>query len=151
LPGLIVIPVRLLYQLPAVLLLSAGVAVAWVGSAYRIGSLTAMGPGFMPVALGACLALFALALFWLERPQAPDAEHPFWRPVLCVGTGMVAWALVVDSMGFMPAGLLQLLLSSLALPGQQWRRVAFGSLLLTLAAYVLFVQLLGMPLVAFGS
>lgn len=110
-----------------------------------------MGPGFMPVTLGCCLALFALALFWLERPHPQDAEHPLLRPVLCVGAGMVAWPLVVDGVGFIPAGLLQLLLSSLALPDQQWRRVAFGSLLLTLAAYVLFVKLLGMPLAAFGS
>jgi hypothetical protein len=146
-----VIPARLLHHLPAVLLLLAGIAIAWTGSSYRVGALTAMGPGFMPVALGCCLALLAVALFWLERPHEQDVEHPLLRPVLCVGTGMVAWALVVDSVGFIPAGLLQLLLSSLALPGQQWRRVVFGSLLLTLAAYVLFVKLLGMPLAAFGS
>lgn len=117
-----------------------------------MGSLTAMGPGFLPLVLGLCLALLAVLLFWLERPadQARAQVLPL-RPVLCIGAGMVAWALVVDSAGFIPAGLLQLLLSSLALPQPNWRRLVFGALLATLIAYGLFVQLLGMPLAAFGS
>jgi len=111
-----------------------------------------MGPGFLPVTLGLCLALFALLLFWLEQPAEPGlAPALTLRPVLCVGAGMVLWALVIDTAGFIPAGLLQLLLSALALPQPHWRNLLFGAAVLTLGAYGLFVLLLGMPLAAFGN
>jgi uncharacterized membrane-anchored protein len=111
-----------------------------------------MGPGFLPLALGMCLALFALVLFWLDKPaEVAAAPSLTLRPVLCVGAGMVLWALVIDTAGFIPAGLLQLLLSALALPQPHWRNMLFGAVVLTLAAYGLFVQLLGMPLAAFGT
>lgn len=142
---------RFLQLLPAVLLFLAGLGMAWQGSSYRVGSLTAMGPGFMPVALGLCLALFALLLCRLDRQPVAAGDSKLLRPVSCIVVGMVVWALLVDRVGFMAAGLAQVLLSSLALPIHQWQRLLIGSVLLVLASYLLFVQLLGLPLAAFGS
>jgi hypothetical protein len=141
---------KILSLLPAFALLCAGLGFAWIGSGYDIGTLTAMGPGFLPVALGSCLALIAAVLLWLEKPSAFALQLPL-RPVLCVSIGLLAWVLLAERVGFVGAGLVQVVFSALALPGQKWRTVAILAVVLIGAAYVLFVALLGMPLPAFGS
>jgi hypothetical protein len=143
---------KILQFLPAVLLAVTGLGVAGLGSSYRVGSLTAMGPGFMPVALGVCLVLLALALFASARGIAAEPEPGFpLRPVLWVGGGILAWAMLIDGLGFVPASIVQLLFSSFALPQEGWRSVLILVLGMTLASYILFVTLLGVPVPAFGS
>jgi hypothetical protein len=141
---------KILSLLPPFALLCIGLGSAWTGSGYDVGTLTAMGPGFLPVALGLCLAALAILLLWQEKPA--DVALPLaMRPVLCVSAGIVAWVVLADHLGFFPAALAQLLLSSLALPQQSWRTVGVVAVLLSIGAYVLFVSFLGMPLPAFGS
>ncbi|MEY4640461.1 MAG: hypothetical protein RLZZ227_455 [Pseudomonadota bacterium] len=141
---------KILSLLPPFALLCIGLGSAWVGSSYDIGTLTAMGPGFLPVALGLCLAALAGLLLWQEKPA--DVEFPIaLRPVLFVSAGIIAWVLLADSLGFFPAAIAQLLLSAFALPNQNWRTLGFVTVLMSIGAYLLFVKLLGMPLPAFGS
>ena len=129
-----------------------GLGVAALGSSYQIGSLRAMGPGFMPVALGVCLVLLALGMFVGELRVHPEHELAFpLRPVLWVGGGILAWALLIDVVGFFPASAVQLLFSSFALQQQGWRSIALLVLGMTLGSYIVFVTLLGVPVPAFGS
>lgn len=141
---------RIFSLLPPFALLCIGLGSAWIGSGYDIGTLTAMGPGFLPVALGLCLAALAAVLLWLERPSELELKLPL-RPVLCISAGIVAWVLLAERVGFFPAGLAQVLLSSLALPRQNWIVIGVISAVLTALAYALFVVLLGLPLPAFGN
>ena len=141
---------KILSLLPPFALLCIGLGSAWIGSGYDIGTLTAMGPGFLPVALGLCLAFLAALLLWLERPVDVTLPLPL-RPIICVSAGIVAWVLLADSAGFFAAGIAQVLLSSLALPGQKWLTVGIIALVLNVAAYALFVGVLGLPLPAFGN
>ncbi len=136
--------------LPPFVLLCVGLGFAWVGSGYDVGTLTAMGPGFMPVALGLCLAFLAALLLWLEQPAELAMKLPL-RPILCVSAGIVAWVLLAERAGFFAAGLLQVALSALALPGQKPLTVAIVAVVLNVAAYALFVLLLGLPLPAIGN
>jgi hypothetical protein len=136
--------------LPPFALLCVGLGSAWVGSGYDVGTLTAMGPGFLPVALGFCLAALAALLLWLEKPAELTWKLQL-RPVLCVSAGIVAWVLLADRLGFFPAGLAQVLLSSLALPKQRWITIGIIAVALNFAAYFLFVVVLGLPLPAFGN
>ncbi|MDY6984118.1 MAG: tripartite tricarboxylate transporter TctB family protein, partial [Pseudomonadota bacterium] len=131
-------------------LLCVGLGSAWLGSSYDVGTLTAMGPGFLPVALGLCLALLAALLLWLEKPADVTLPLPP-RPIACVSAGIIAWVLLADTAGFFAAGLAQVLLSSLALPGQKWTTVVVIAIVLNIAAYALFVVILGLPLPAFGN
>ncbi len=139
---------KLTSLLPPFALLCTGLGSAWVGSGYDIGTLTVMGPGFLPVALGMCLSLLAVLLLWLEKPAELALLLPL-RPVVCVSAGILAWVLLADRFGFFPAGLAQVLLSSLALPQQKWLTVGIIALVLNIAAYGLFVGVLGLPLPAF--
>jgi hypothetical protein len=141
---------KLTSLLPPFALLCIGLGTAWMGSGYDVGTLTAMGPGFLPVALGLCLAALAALLLWLEKPAGLVLPLPL-RPVLCVSAGLVAWVLLADRLGFFAAGLAQVLLSSLALPNQKWVMVGIIAVALNIAAYLLFVGVLGLPLPAFGS
>lgn len=144
--------IKVLQLLPAIFLGLTGLGVALLGSSYKVGSLTAMGPGFMPVALGCCLILLAAGLLAgeLRHPSLTDPGFPL-RPVMWVGGGILAWAMLIDVLGFFPACVVQLLLSSFALPQQGWRSIAMLVLGMTLASYVVFVMLLGIPVPAFGS
>lgn len=141
---------KLLSLLPPFTLLCIGLGSAWVGSSYDVGTLTAMGPGFLPMALGLCLAFLAALLLWLEKPADIIMPLPL-RPIACVSAGIIAWVLLADTAGFFPAGLVQVLLSSLGLPGQKWKTVAIVAVVLNVAAYFLFVVMLGLPLPAFGN
>jgi hypothetical protein len=136
--------------LPPFALLCVGLGSAWIGSGYEIGTLTAMGPGFLPVAFGLCLAFLAALLLWLERPADSDMKLPL-RPIICVSLGIVAWVLLADRAGFFAAGLAQVALSSLALPGQKGLTIAIIAVVLNIAAFALFVLVLGLPLSAFGN
>jgi putative tricarboxylic transport membrane protein len=141
---------KILSLLPPFALLCIGLGSAWVGSGYDVGTLTAMGPGFLPVVLGLCLAFLAGLLLWLEKP-AELASKLLLRPVVCVSIGLVAWVFLADRAGFFAAGLAQVALSSLALPGQKWLTVGIVAVVLNIAAYALFVLVLGLPLPAFGN
>lgn len=142
---------KILQLLPAVVLALTGFSVVALGSSYQIGSLISMGPGFLPVALGICLVLLAIILFGAELRVAPEKELGFpLRPVLWVGGGILAWAVLIDVLGFFPASIVQLLFSSFALQQQGWRAVILLALGMTLASYVVFVTLLGVPVPAFG-
>jgi hypothetical protein len=141
---------KILSLLPPFALLCLGLGSAWVGSGYDIGTLTAMGPGFLPVALGLCLAFLAALLLWLEKPADVELKVPL-RPVVCVSVGIIAWVFLAERAGFFAAGVAQVALSSLALPGQKWLTVGVIAVVLNIAAYGLFVLVLGLPLPAFGN
>jgi hypothetical protein len=140
---------KLLGYLPILLLALVGAAVVWIGSGYRTGTLTAMGPGFMPVLLGAALLLASLLLWWRAAPQNIGALP--WRPLVCVTAGMLAWVLLADRVGFFAAALVQILLSSFAVPQRERRQELGVAVLLSIGAYFLFVRVLGLPLPAFGG
>lgn len=154
-------PKTLLTLLPAVLLAGLSIGVIIGGLEFDAGTLTRMGPGFMPVLLGVLLLALALALGvgeWRARLRANAETHEVpagagrihLRPILCASLSMVLWALTVERLGFIPAALLQLLLARAALPETDWKRAGLGTAVVSALAFVLFVMLLGLPLPAVG-
>lgn len=136
-------------RLPTLLLAVLGVFLIVMGRGYQVGSLTAMGPGFLPVLLG--VVLLALAVLLLLREAALPLLPPPLRPLVCVTAGMLAWALLAERLGFFAAALAQILLTSLALPQQERRLELIVAVVLSIGAYLLFVRVLGLPLPAFGN
>jgi hypothetical protein len=146
---------------PPALLAALGAGVAIVGRSYRIGQLTAMGPGFLPVALGVLLALIGIGLgvravreiVTEADPNGGDRPESLpgirFRPLVAVVAGMGVWALAVERVGLVPATAALVGLASLALPSSRARSVIWLALALGAAGYVLFVMQLGVPLSAF--
>lgn len=86
------------------LLIVLGVASAWyAGTEYRLGAVSRMGPGMFPTALGVLMAIigFFIALpAWFRRGTLP---MPDFRPMFLVLASVLAFAVLVEWAGMVPA------------------------------------------------
>ena len=89
------------------LMIAIGLAAIIQGRQYPIGTLSRMGPGFFPVALGAILAFTGLAIVVSARFAARKAEEtalpPEWRGWLCIGLSIIAFVVLGRYGGLVPA------------------------------------------------
>ena len=71
------------------LMMAIGIGAMVQGRHYSIGTLSRMGPGYFPVALGAILTLVGLAIIATARFTKPESEEaalpPEWRGWFCIG------------------------------------------------------------------
>lgn len=82
---------------------------AWAalqGLGYQVGTLSHMGPGFFPTAVGAILALSGLAIAFTGKPD-PQAEEkalpPEWRGWCCIILSVIAFIVIGQYGGLLPA------------------------------------------------
>jgi len=90
----------------ALMVLLGGVTVLQSAS-YEIGTLTQMGPGLYPAALGVMLALTGLAIAlnarFVEPEEGSDALPPEWRGWFCIVLSIIAFILAGTYGGLVPA------------------------------------------------
>ena len=95
-----------------------GVGAALQGSAYKIGTLSRMGPGYFPVALGIILAAIGAAIFIMAGVGAPPTEKkklpPEWRAWFCICVSVLAFVVVGIYGGLVPATFTIVFISALA-------------------------------------
>lgn len=100
------------------LMVLIGVGAIIQGKQYPLGTLSRMGPGFFPVALGAILAFTGLAIIATARFTATQAEKtplpPEWRGWSCIGLGVVAFVVLGKYGGLVPATFAVVFISALA-------------------------------------
>ena len=116
---------------------------------YQIGSLTRMGPGFLPLALGAIgLALgLIIMLTALGRPGVIP-KIPL-RPCLFVLASIAVFAFLLERAGLVPASFIAVVISSL---GDRTARPVGTIVLATLTSlgnWLVFSLGLGLPMRAF--
>jgi hypothetical protein len=129
-----------------ILFILCGCAALWIGRDYAFGTLTRMGPGYLPVvlsyalvAVGAVLTVRALALV------GPALERSRITPQLFVLAAIVVFALTIERLGLAPAVILVAITASLASRDMRWAEaIALGLGLAALCVF-LFVHLLGQP------
>jgi putative tricarboxylic transport membrane protein len=89
------------------LMIVIGAAAAIQGQSYQIGSLSRMGPGFFPTALGVILALAGLAIIITAKLSVPEGEDkdlpPEWRGWFCICASIVAFVTIGKYGGLLPA------------------------------------------------
>jgi len=94
------------------LMVLIGLAAVYGGTDYHIGSLSHMGPGFFPAALGGLLALTGLLIAMSARSAepatpAPAEGHPTGMPDIrgsvCILLGILAFLLLGHYGGLLPA------------------------------------------------
>lgn len=121
---------------------------------YSLGSSARPGPGYFPLGLGVLLCTLGLALAassirWgsgsSEEAEAQPVGPWAWRPLLAVTAAVVLFGLLLPRAGLLLALPLAVVVSSLAESTRSWREVGISALVLTVAAYLLFV--LGLQLV----
>ncbi|MGI4939423.1 MAG: tripartite tricarboxylate transporter TctB family protein [Janthinobacterium lividum] len=139
-----------------------GLAAAAVGTGYKVGTLTQMGPGFFPVALGAMMIILGLLIGGnARRCQAPAGvplEHatgadsaPEWRGWLCILAGIGSFAVLGPYVGLLPATFTTVFVSALGDRGNTWRNALVLAALMTVVAYVVFWWALQLQIPLYGG
>ncbi|MDR3473287.1 MAG: tripartite tricarboxylate transporter TctB family protein [Devosia sp.] len=99
------------------LMVLIGLFAAYQGASYKIGTLSRMGPGLLPVALGVLLAAIGCTIAMTARasdPEAPDRKRrPEWRGWFCISAGVVAFIVLGRYGGLVPAAFAIVFISAL--------------------------------------
>jgi hypothetical protein len=89
------------------LMILIGVGVVFKGLGYHVGSLTHMGPGYFPLAVGSILAAMGVLIAIGARRQAPAASSarrpPEWRGWICIILANIAFVVLGHYGGLIPA------------------------------------------------
>jgi hypothetical protein len=100
------------------LMIAIGLGAIIQGRQYPIGTLSRMGPGFFPVALGAILAFTGLAILVSARfasRQAEKAALPAeWRGWFCIALSIIAFVVLGKYGGLVPATFAVVFIAALA-------------------------------------
>jgi putative tricarboxylic transport membrane protein len=126
--------------------LAVGLAVAVSSVRLRLGSLASPDTGFMPFLSGVAMCLFAsigLIHGTLENRRgvgwtAVQGPQVRWGKSLAVLAALLAYVLLLKSLGFVLCTLLFLVFLFRAVNPQKWTTVALGSIVITGGAYLIF-------------
>ena len=131
-----------------------GACAVEAGWSYGLGTLSGMGPGFFPAAVGTILVAVGLGIAFTARPRdaRPVSRVVDWRGGSCILLGLAAFTVLGRYGGLMPATFAVVFLSAL---GDRHNTVAAAAVLaLVMCAICAGVFWWGlriqMPLFAFG-
>jgi len=137
----------------AVVLLAFGLFALTQARGLRLGSLVSPGPGFFPLGLAAALSLVSVGLVVMAlRPPAgvaPRSSAPDVAGRLkVIGTlaGLLVYALVLESLGFLLSTFALLLFFLMALQRQRWLVATGSALAASLVTHLVFKVWLGVNL-----
>jgi len=129
-------------------------SLVWLGLALLIcvesfrlplGSIHDPGPGFLPLLVGVLLAGLSVICF-LQARKGPSAEPKGswysterWKNLVWVLLALLAYAVVLDSLGFLISTfLLLIVLFRFGMEPQRWAWAIGGSVIASLSCYVVF-------------
>ncbi|RAI02218.1 tripartite tricarboxylate transporter TctB family protein [Acuticoccus sediminis] len=130
---------------------AVGVAAMIVARDYPFGTVVRMGPGFVPIMLGALLVVLGLGAAFLGRGLPAVSLDLHLRPAVLILGGILVWVVLVDWLGFVPATFALVAISAQAERDIKLHETAALAAGLTLVGYVLFIRGLQIPIAAFGS
>ena len=142
-------------RVSAILLIVMGVGIVLQGMTYRMGALTRMGAGFIPVVLGTLLALVGVAIGLTAEPGdfgTAEAVPTEWRGWLCVLAGVLAFVVFGQYGGLVPATFLSVFIAAMGDRGNRIRDAALLAAGITVAGVLIFIYGLKMtfPLFTWG-
>jgi hypothetical protein len=137
------------------LMLLIGLAAAIQGSRYPVGTLSHMGPGFFPTALGVILACLGIAIAFGARRTPKDAPEekplaPEWRGWACIIASVVAFIVVAKWGGFVPATFAITFISAMGDRDNTVREAALLAVAMAAVCVAVFWWALKMPFPLFG-
>jgi hypothetical protein len=123
----------------AALLILLGTAVVVAGNEYHMGSLTRMGPGFLPVVYGSLLILVGVLIGITSRGQAGHRlARAEWRGWFCILAGVLAFVVLGRWGGLLPATFASVFISAMGDRNNKVRDAALLALAMTVAGYLIF-------------
>jgi putative tricarboxylic transport membrane protein len=128
------------------MLIAIGAATVFIARDYPFGTALRMGPGYFPVALGALLILFGLAILagGLRRGERVEGS---WSPraLIVLPLSLFLFGVLMQYAGFVPAMLVLIVGSATASSEFRLVEVLLFALGLTTLSVVVFVWALGLP------
>lgn len=125
----------------------------WEGMRHPSGTLTAMGPGFLPMVIGVILVGLAIAVSLesrlIDRAEVGETALPSLRAALAIFSALVAFGYVVGRFGVVPATYALVILSAFAQSRPKLPTAVGVATVLSLIAVVVFIQGFGIPMRAF--
>ena len=121
----------------------------WLSRNYPIGTAVRMGTGYVPRLLCWILLLLGvvIVIMGLRAADAEDGQPaPRWRPIVLIPAALVAFALSIERVGIVIAGLL--LIGIGALGGREMRlfEVVVAAAALVFFTCAIFIWALGLPI-----
>jgi hypothetical protein len=138
------------------LMVLIGLGVIKQGLGYRVGILSKMGPGFLPVALGAVLLLIGLLLVHHARTAstavAKPRRAPEWTGWLCICAGIASFIVLGKYGGLVPATFALVFIAAMGDRENTVKRaLALASVMVAIAVTVFWWALsLSFPLFRWG-
>lgn len=132
-------------------LLAVGLVMLIFAWGYPVGSLTQMGPGFIPRVVGFLLCGLALAIIAIDitAPQFERATAMHWRGLIFVSAAIVVFGVLIEIAGLVPSMFLAVAVSMFADNQARPLNVLIYAGLTTLAGWLLFLVGLELPIPAF--
>lgn len=129
-----------------------GVATLWGGQTFPIGTARSMGPGYFPVALGILLIVFGLGIILVEgrRGRSEGMERIAVRGVVAIMCAIGAFAFLIERVGLVPAVFAVIMLSAMAERPVRWLSALALSAGMSVAATLIFIVGLKLPLKVIG-
>ncbi len=129
------------------ILIGSGAAV--IGSGYKVGGLTQMGPGFFPVCLGVLIVTMGVLIMLAARagakagPDIMDAHHalpshPDWRGWGCIIGSVFSFIVLAEFAGLAPATFFCVFVGACGDNDSNWKSSALLSGGITVFAIALF-------------
>jgi len=124
-----------------------GGLILWAGGDYPLGTSARIGPGFAPRLLGGILIGIGLFLVVRARWTAEIIDTTVaWRPLVLITAALVAFAVVLELTGVVPAVLVAVGIANAAAPENRWTTAVVMGALLAFLSWLLFVKGLSLPL-----
>jgi hypothetical protein len=124
-------------------LMALGLFVAYYAQRYEFGTLNRMGPGFFPVVLGLILAGLGFFIFLPALFRSGEKIQVDWRPLVCVLGSLVAFSLLLKTLGLVITAALSAAIASMASP-MPWRSRIALSIGIAVITYGVFILGLSM-------
>jgi hypothetical protein len=116
---------------------------------FRMGTVQRMGPGFIPFTLGAICIGLGLAITALAFGQGGDWPRPSLRAVLCVLGSLLAFGLLLNRLGLVPATVAAVVVAMMADRAARLRVSLIAAIVIAFLAWLVFVAILGLQMRAF--
>ena len=118
-----------------------------IGRDYRVGTLVSMGPGYFPRVIALLLVVLgALVLVAGLRRTGPALAAWRLRPLLLVLASLAVFGACLETLGFLPAIVLLILVAAVAEPARPVLETAILILAMTALGWLVFIAGLDLPL-----
>jgi putative tricarboxylic transport membrane protein len=132
-------------------LLAVSLAICAGSLQLKVGTLTAPGPGFFPLATGLALAVFSIFIL-IQASNTISEPVRFWVPgankkgIHLTFLFILFYALLLERVGFIGTTIIFFLLISRFVSRHRWSTAVFFGLVTSFATYFVFTILLHAPL-----